>query len=575
VDRITLRRPDDWHLHLRDGAALASVLADSARRFARAIVMPNLKPAVRTTAEALEYRSRILAALPEGMKFEPLMTLYLTDDTPPEEIARAKASGRVFGIKLYPAGATTHSDEGVTRLSRCFHALEKMTELGMPLLVHGESTDPAIDVFDREQAFIEEVLGPTLERFPGLKVVLEHITTREAVHYVEVTGPNVAATITAHHLLLNRNALFLGGIRPHHYCLPVLKRESHREALVEAATSGNPKFFLGTDSAPHARSAKEAACGCAGIYTAHAAIELYAAAFEEAGPDKRRIEPCMARSSRAAAQPGHDHPRARRVARPGAPRLRGRGARPAARGRNGSLEARLAHPAFDAVRPWLAPERSLDSLNALAEKQGLRTESGRPVRFVAPGEKDAHYEIRVYETGRVETRPDSLHDYFNALAWLRSRSPGAHQRNARRRDPRSGRRGRLRDLLTIFDEGGAIVQCDDAEMIALVRSFKWKKLFWQNREHVVNAMRVAVFGHAVLEKALEPWPGVACKVIIAAFDTHPDTAARDWLAALPADASPRLMPPLPIFGFPGWHAENAVAVFYDDTRYFRPLRGER
>ncbi|HEX2332590.1 MAG TPA: dihydroorotase [Burkholderiales bacterium] len=283
MDRITLRRPDDWHLHLRDGAALASVLADSARRFARAIVMPNLKPAVRTTAQALEYRSRILAALPEGMKFEPLMTLYLTDDTPPEEIARAKASGRVFGIKLYPAGATTHSDEGVTRLSRCFHALEKMAELGMPLLVHGESTDPAIDVFDREQAFIEEVLGPTLERFPGLKVVLEHITTREAVHYVEVTGPNVAATITAHHLLLNRNALFLGGIRPHHYCLPVLKRESHREALVEAATSGNPKFFLGTDSAPHARSAKEAACGCAGIYTAHAAIELYAAAFEEAG----------------------------------------------------------------------------------------------------------------------------------------------------------------------------------------------------------------------------------------------------------------------------------------------------
>jgi dihydroorotase len=283
VDRITLRRPDDWHLHLRDGAALASVVADSARRFARAIVMPNLKPAVRTTAQALEYRSRILAALPAGMKFEPLMTLYLTDDTPPEEIALAKASGRVSGVKLYPAGATTHSDEGVTRLSRCFHALEKMEELGMPLLVHGESTDPAIDVFDREQAFIEEVLGPTLERFSGLKVVLEHITTREAVDYVEVTGANVAATITAHHLLLNRNALFFGGIRPHHYCLPVLKRERHREALVEAATSGNAKFFLGTDSAPHARSAKEAACGCAGIYTAHAALELYAAAFEEAG----------------------------------------------------------------------------------------------------------------------------------------------------------------------------------------------------------------------------------------------------------------------------------------------------
>jgi dihydroorotase len=283
MDRLTLRRPDDWHLHLRDGAALAAVVADSARRFARAIVMPNLKPAVRTTAQALDYRERIISALPDDAQFEPLMTLYLTEDTPPEEIARAKLSGRVFGVKLYPAGATTHSDEGVTRISRCFHTLEKMAELGLPLLVHGESTDPAIDVFDREQAFVEEVLGPMNERFPGLKVVLEHITTREAAQYVEVTGPNVAATITAHHLLMNRNALFLGGIRPHHYCLPVLKRELHREALVEAATSGNPKFFLGTDSAPHPRGAKEAACGCAGIYTAHAAIELYAAAFEEAG----------------------------------------------------------------------------------------------------------------------------------------------------------------------------------------------------------------------------------------------------------------------------------------------------
>jgi len=287
MDRVTLRRPDDCHLHLRDGAAMASVLPDSARRFARAIVMPNLKPAVRTTAQALDYRERILGALPDGARFEPLMTLYLTDDTPPEEIVRAKLSGRVYGVKLYPAGATTHSDEGVTRLSRCFHALERMEEVGLPLLVHGESTDPAIDVFDREQAFIEEVLGPALERFSRLKVVLEHITTREAAQYVEVTGPNVAATITAHHLLLNRNALFLGGIRPHHYCLPVLKRETHREALVEAATSGNPKFFLGTDSAPHARGAKEAACGCAGIYTAHAALELYAAAFDEAGALER------------------------------------------------------------------------------------------------------------------------------------------------------------------------------------------------------------------------------------------------------------------------------------------------
>jgi dihydroorotase len=283
MDRITLKRPDDWHLHLRDGPAMSSVLTDSAHQFARAIVMPNLRPPVRSTYEALDYRERILAALPDGAAFDPLMTLYLTDDTPPEEIARAKLCGRVHGVKLYPAGATTHSDAGVTRLSRCFRTLEKMEELGMPLLVHGESTDPGIDVFDREKAFIEEVLGPAVDRFSQLKVVLEHITTRDAAQYVEVTGPNVAATITAHHLLMNRNALFMGGIRPHHYCLPVLKREEHREALVEAATSGNPKFFLGTDSAPHPRTDKEAACGCAGIYTSHAALELYAIAFEEAG----------------------------------------------------------------------------------------------------------------------------------------------------------------------------------------------------------------------------------------------------------------------------------------------------
>jgi dihydroorotase len=283
VDQLTITRPDDWHLHLRDGQTMASVLEDSARRFGRAIVMPNLQPPVRTTQQALHYRERILSELPEGSSFEPLMTLYLTDDTPPEEIARAKLSGRVHGVKLYPAGATTHSDAGVTRISRCFLALEKMEQLGLPLLIHGEVTDPMVDVFDREKAFVDEVLGPIVERFSGLKVVLEHVTTRDAVQYVEVTGPNVAATITPQHLLLNRNALFLGGIRPHHYCLPVLKREEHREALVDAATSGNPKFFLGTDSAPHARSAKEAACGCAGVYSAHAAIELYATAFEEAG----------------------------------------------------------------------------------------------------------------------------------------------------------------------------------------------------------------------------------------------------------------------------------------------------
>ena len=283
MDRITLIRPDDWHLHLRDGPQMAAVLPDSARRFARAIVMPNLRSPVRTTQEALAYRARILAALPEDAAFEPLMTLYLTDDTPPEEIALAKRSGHVHAVKLYPAGATTHSAAGVTRISRCFNTLEKMEEQGLPLLVHGEVTDPEVDVFDREAVFLEEVLGPLLARFPGLRVVLEHITTRQAAQFVEVTGPNVAATITAHHLLMNRNALFMGGIRPHHYCLPVLKREEHREALVEAATSGNPKFFLGTDSAPHARDTKETACGCAGVYTAHGALELYAVAFEEAG----------------------------------------------------------------------------------------------------------------------------------------------------------------------------------------------------------------------------------------------------------------------------------------------------
>ena len=283
MDRITLARPDDWHLHLRDGAAMASVLADTARQFARAIVMPNLQPPVTTTQQALQYRDRILGELPDGASFDPLMTLYLTDNTPAEEIGRAKLSGRVHGVKLYPAGATTHSSAGVTRISRCFAALEKMEQLGLPLLIHGESTDPAVDVFDREKAFVEEVLGPLVERFSSLKIVLEHITTRDAVQYVEVTGPNVGATITAHHLLLNRNALFLGGVRPHHYCLPVLKREEHREALVEAAISGNPKFFLGTDSAPHSRVTKEADCGCAGIYSAHAAMELYATSFEEAG----------------------------------------------------------------------------------------------------------------------------------------------------------------------------------------------------------------------------------------------------------------------------------------------------
>ncbi|BAO30684.1 dihydroorotase [Sulfuritalea hydrogenivorans] len=283
MQTLTITRPDDWHLHLRDGEALAAVLPDTARRFARAVVMPNLKPPVTTVALAAAYRDRILAALPAGMGFTPLMTLYLTDNMPPTEIDAVRASGFVHAIKLYPAGATTNSDAGVSDLKKCAATLARMEKLGVPLLVHGEVTDPAVDIFDREAVFIDTVLKPLLRDFPGLKVVLEHITTRNGIDFVKAGGANVAGTLTAHHLLLNRNAIFAGGIRPHHYCLPVLKRESHRQALVAAAISGNPKFFLGTDSAPHAQSAKETACGCAGCYTAHAGIELYAEAFEAAG----------------------------------------------------------------------------------------------------------------------------------------------------------------------------------------------------------------------------------------------------------------------------------------------------
>ncbi|MBC7857663.1 MAG: dihydroorotase [Burkholderiaceae bacterium] len=280
---LTIARPDDWHLHLRDGATLASVLPHSARQFGRAIVMPNLKPPVTTTADAQAYRARILAALPAGMAFEPLMTLYLTDNTAPDEIRRAKDSGIVHAVKLYPAGATTNSDAGVSDLKHCHKTLEAMQEVGMPFLVHGEVTDPEIDIFDREAVFIERVMRPLRRDFPALAVVFEHITTKDAAQYVaEADGP-IAATITAHHLLYNRNEIFKGGIRPHYYCLPILKREDHRLALMTAATSGDERFFLGTDSAPHAQGAKEAACGCAGCYTALHAMELYAEAFERAG----------------------------------------------------------------------------------------------------------------------------------------------------------------------------------------------------------------------------------------------------------------------------------------------------
>jgi dihydroorotase len=282
-DTITLARPDDWHAHFRDGAAMASVVRATARQFGRAIVMPNLKPPIVDMDQARAYRDRIMAALPAGATFEPLMTLYLTDNTSPREIERAKASGIVKAVKYYPAGATTNSDSGVSDIRKCDTVLEALAAAGLPLLVHGEVTDADVDVFDREAVFIERTLAPLVKRFPKLKIVMEHITTQEAAAFVERAPGTVGATVTAHHLLMNRNAIFTGGINPHHYCLPVLKREPHRRALVKAATSGNPKFFLGTDSAPHAQANKESCCGAAGMYTAHAALELYAEAFEAAG----------------------------------------------------------------------------------------------------------------------------------------------------------------------------------------------------------------------------------------------------------------------------------------------------
>ena len=282
MTELKLTRPDDWHLHLRDGDMLRDVLPHTAARFARAIVMPNLKPAVATVKSALEYRDRILAAIPRGSDFTPLMTLYLTENTQPDEIHRARAEGHVYAVKYYPAGATTNADSGVTDIRRCERVLETMSDVGLPLLMHGEVTDPAIDVFDRETVFIDTVLAPLVQRLPGLKIVLEHVTTKRAVDFVLAAPANIGATITPQHLLHNRNAIFKGGIRPHLYCLPILKREIDRTALVRAATGGNPKFFLGTDSAPHAQHLKENACGCAGMYSAHAALELYAEVFEQA-----------------------------------------------------------------------------------------------------------------------------------------------------------------------------------------------------------------------------------------------------------------------------------------------------
>ena len=279
---LKITRPDDWHLHLRDGAELGAVVSHTAERFGRAVVMPNLKPPVQTVSDALQYRERVMAAVPAGLKFTPLMTLYLTDTTSPEEILRASQSEHVIGAKLYPAGATTNSAQGVTSLLRIGRVLEEMERSDLPLLVHGEVTDPDVDVFDREAVFLERELAPIAERHPRLRIVLEHVTTREGISFVRDGREGLAGTLTVQHLMLNRNALFAGGIRPHEYCLPILKREIHRKALLDAAVSGNPRFFGGTDSAPHSRSTKETSCGCAGIYTAHAAVELYAEIFESA-----------------------------------------------------------------------------------------------------------------------------------------------------------------------------------------------------------------------------------------------------------------------------------------------------
>nr|WP_255705535.1 MULTISPECIES: dihydroorotase [unclassified Ectothiorhodospira] len=283
IEELRIRRPDDWHLHVRDGDVLSDAVPHSAKQFARAVIMPNLKPPVVSVDQALQYRQRILEALPRDSTFNPLMTIYLTDSTSPEEIRKAVDSGRILGVKLYPAGATTHSDAGVSDIRNTYPTLQAMQDLGLPLLVHGEATAPSVDIFDREQVFIDNTLIPLVEQFPGLKIVLEHITTAQAVEFVRQAPERVGATVTPQHILMNRNALFQGGMRPHHFCLPVLKRETHRVAIMEALTEGHPRFFLGTDSAPHPQGAKESACGCAGIFSAPAAIEFYAEAFEQAG----------------------------------------------------------------------------------------------------------------------------------------------------------------------------------------------------------------------------------------------------------------------------------------------------
>ena len=529
-------------------------------------------------AQALDYRERILGALPEGASFEPLMTLYLTDNTPPEEIARAKLSGRVFGVKLYPAGATTNSHAGVTRLSRCFHALEKMEELGLPLLVHGEVTDPAIDVFDREQAFIEEVLGPRSSASRGLKVVLEHITTREAAQYRR----GHRAERRRHHHRAPPAAQPQRALHRRHPAAPLLPAGAQARGAPRGAGRGRdlgqPEVLPRHRQRAARAHTKEAACGCAGIYTAHAAIELYAEAFEEAGAlDKLEGFASIRRRTSTAcrATAAHDHAGARGLARARArcasattswcrcaPAKRFPGSwssasglrRACGRGSRGRALAR-------------APQRA-------CRGAGLRTESGKPVRFVPPGAKDAYYEIKVFETGEVETRPDNLHDLFNALAWLafprtKARINALHAAEIPRE---GGRRGRLRDLLTIFDEGGA------HRAVRRARAARAAAARCSGRSCSGSSASACARQCASSSSATRCWSrrssrgrGSPARRSSSLPARIPMPQARDWLGRAAPGASPRDLAPLPVFGYPGWCRAGRRA-FYDDTRYFRPPR---
>ena len=463
------------------------------------------------------------------------MTLYLTDNTPADEIRRAKASGFVHGVKLYPAGATTNSDSGVTDVRKPRAALEAMQAVGLPLLVHGEVTRSNVDVFDREAVFIDEVLHPLRKDFPQLKVVFEHITTREAAQYVRDASGPIAATITAHHLLYNRNAIFMtadgrAGVRPHYYCLPVLKREAHRLSLVEAATGGNPRFFLGTDSAPHPKGEKETACGCAGCYTALNALELYAEVVRRRGPARpaRSLRQPLRRGLlRPAAQPRHADAAAPRVKGSDGAATRRGDRRAAARGRIAALESRRLI-AFDASRPWMAAVAAdlpllaaadpRAALSRAATERGITTASGRPLEFVAADDAPPRtaYEAHIAASGRVPTRLNA-HDLLNALAWLAFPRSKARlnelQSAAIARDGVGARRGGLRDAATLFDENGVVLATDDAWLVQCLRERRWRELFIDGRARW-DGVRVLAFGHALMEKLASPYKAITAHVLV-------------------------------------------------------------